>query len=167
MLTETLLNFAMESLKIWQRQKSCNTFQTFGFTPTDTSDLDDKCQFGLGWYIQVASFSCYPSHSNFISVHFPVFLVVVFSFFREKFPPCLLKHFLGKLLSQALDLQFSSVQFSHSVMSDSLRPHESQRARPPCPSPTPGVHLDSRPSSPWCHPVFSNESTLHMRWPKY
>ena len=46
-------------------------------------------------------------------------------------------------------LTFSSVQFSHSVMSDSLRPHESQPARPPCPSPTPGVHLDSRPSSQW------------------
>ena len=44
-------------------------------------------------------------------------------------------------------VQFSSVQFSRSVMSDSLRPHESQHARPPCPSPTPGVHSDSRPSS--------------------
>ena len=43
--------------------------------------------------------------------------------------------------------QFSSVQFSGSVTSDSLRPHESQHARPPCPSPTPGVHPDSRPSS--------------------
>ena len=43
--------------------------------------------------------------------------------------------------------QFSSVQFSHSVMSDSLQPHESQHARPPCPSPTPGVHPDSHPSS--------------------
>ena len=42
---------------------------------------------------------------------------------------------------------FSSVQFSRSVVSDSLRPHESQHPRPPCPSPTPGVHLDSRPSS--------------------
>ena len=41
----------------------------------------------------------------------------------------------------------SSVQFSCSVMSDSLRPHESQHARPPSPSPTPGVHPDSRPSS--------------------
>ena len=40
-----------------------------------------------------------------------------------------------------------SVQFSHSVVSDSLRPHESQQARPPCPSPTPRVHPDSRPSS--------------------
>ena len=44
-------------------------------------------------------------------------------------------------------LQFSSVQFSRSVKSDSLRPHESQHIRPPCPSPTPGVHSDSRPSS--------------------
>ena len=41
----------------------------------------------------------------------------------------------------------SSVQFSHSVVSDSLQPHELQHARPPCPSPTPGVHSDSRPSS--------------------
>ena len=76
---------------------------------------------------------------------------------------------------------FSSVQFS-SVVSDSLRPHESQHARPPCPSPTPGVHSDSvMPSSHLIlghtllllHPippsirVFSNESTLRMRWPKY
>ena len=77
-----------------------------------------------------------------------------------------------------------SVQFSCSVMSYSSRPHESQHARPPCPSPTPGVHSDSRPSSQWfhlivCRPllllppippsigVFSNESTLCMRWPKY
>ena len=80
----------------------------------------------------------------------------------------------------------ASVQFSRSVVSDSLQPHESQRTRPPCLSPTPGVHSDSRPSSWWCHPaipssvvpfsscpqslpasVFSNESTLHLRWPKY
>ena len=51
---------------------------------------------------------------------------------------------------------FSSVQFSRSVMSDTLWPHESQHARPPCPSPTPGVHSDSRPSSPWCHPAISS-----------
>ena len=71
-------------------------------------------------------------------------------------------------------------QFSHSVMSNSLRPHESQHARPPCPSPTPGVHPNSCPSSQSCHPaisssvvippslrVFSNETILHMRWPKH
>ena len=49
-----------------------------------------------------------------------------------------------------------SVQFSRSVVSDSLRPHESQHIRPPCPSPTPGVHSDSRPSSQWCHPAISS-----------
>ena len=78
-------------------------------------------------------------------------------------------------------------QFIHSVLSDSLRPHESQHARPPCPSPTPGVHSDSCPLSsvmPCSHLIlccpllllppippsirgFSNESTLRMRWPEY
>ena len=87
-------------------------------------------------------------------------------------------------LTSHLKIIFSSVQFSRSVVSNSLRPHESQHARPPCPSPTPRVHPDSRPSSQWCHlilchplllllsispsiRVFSNESTLRMRWPKY
>ena len=80
----------------------------------------------------------------------------------------------------------TSVQFSHSVMSDSLWPHESQHARPPCPSPTPRVHSNSCPSSRWCHPAISSSvipfsscpqslpasesfamSQLQMRWPKY
>ena len=80
----------------------------------------------------------------------------------------------------------SSVQFSCSVLSDSLRPHESQNAKPPCPSPTPRVYSNSSidsviPSNhlTLCRPllllpsifliikVFSNESALHMRWPKY
>ena len=52
--------------------------------------------------------------------------------------------------------QIRSDQISHSVVSDSLRPHGSQHARPPCPSPTPGVHSDSRPSSQWCHPAISS-----------
>ena len=50
----------------------------------------------------------------------------------------------------------SSVQFSHSVVSDSLRPRESQHARPPCPSPAPGVYSNSYPSSWWCHPTISS-----------
>ena len=50
----------------------------------------------------------------------------------------------------------SSVQFSHSVVSDSLQPHESQHARPPCPSPTPGVHSNWCPLSQWCHPAISS-----------
>ena len=82
--------------------------------------------------------------------------------------------------------KLSSVQFSRSVVSNYLRPHASQHARPPFPSLTPRVYSNSCPSSRWCHPaissscrplllppilpsmrVFSNESTLHMRWPKY
>ena len=51
---------------------------------------------------------------------------------------------------------FSSVQFSCSVVSNSLRPHESQHARPPCPSPTPGVNPNSCASSRWCHPASSS-----------
>ena len=53
-------------------------------------------------------------------------------------------------------IQFSSVQFSCSVVSDFLRPHKSQHTRPPCPSPTPGVHSNSCPPSRWCHPAISS-----------
>ena len=53
-------------------------------------------------------------------------------------------------------LLFSPVQFSHSVVSNSLWPHESQHARPPCPSPTPGVYPNSCPLSQWCHPAISS-----------
>ena len=52
--------------------------------------------------------------------------------------------------------QFSSVHFSCSIMSDSLRPHRLQHARPPCPSPTPRIYSDSCPSSQWCHPTTSS-----------
>ena len=51
---------------------------------------------------------------------------------------------------------FSSLQFIHSVVFDSLQPHEPQHTRPPCPSPTPGVHPNPCPSSRWCHPTISS-----------
>ena len=51
---------------------------------------------------------------------------------------------------------FSTVQFSHSVVSNSLQPHESQHTRPLCPSPTPGVYPNSSLSSQWCHPAISS-----------
>ena len=54
------------------------------------------------------------------------------------------------------EFYFSSVQFSRSVVSDSLQPNESQHTRPPCPSPTPGVYSNSRPLSQWCHPGISS-----------
>ena len=89
-------------------------------------------------------------------------------------------------LTQVIWTPLSSVQFSHSVVSNSLQCHESQHARPPCPSPTPRVYPNPCPLSRWCHQaisssvvllllplippsirVFSNESILRMRWPKY
>jgi len=63
---------------------------------------------------------------------------------------------INRVFSKQLSVQFSSVQFSRSVVSDSLRPHESQHARSPCPSPTPRVHSDSHPLSQWCHPTISS-----------
>ena len=60
----------------------------------------------------------------------------------------------------------ASVQFSHSVVSDSLRPHELQHARPPCPSPSPGVHSNSHPSSQWCHPAISSSVVLLSSCPQ-
>ena len=65
--------------------------------------------------------------------------------------------------------EISSVQFSRSVVSDSLWPHEMQHARPPCPSPTPRVHSNSCPSSRWCHPAISSSvvpfSSCHQSLP--
>ena len=64
---------------------------------------------------------------------------------------------LGKMFKFYSKISSCSwVQFSHSVVSDSSRPHELQHARPPCPSPTPRVHSDSRRSSQWCHPAISS-----------
>ena len=90
------------------------------------------------------------------------------------------------MCSHSSATKLSTVQFSHSVVSNYLWPQELQHARPPCPSPTPAVHPNPCPSSPWCHPtiilcrpllllpsifpnirVFSNESALPIGWPKY
>ena len=62
--------------------------------------------------------------------------------------------------------KFSSVQFSHWVVSDSLQPRELQHARPPCPSPTPGVYPNSYPLSQWCHPTISSSVILFSSCPQ-
>ena len=61
---------------------------------------------------------------------------------------------------------FSSVQFSCSVASDSSRPHGPQHARPPCPSPPPGVYSDSSPLSQWCHPTSSSSVYANQNYNK-
>ena len=93
---------------------------------------------------------------------------------------------LCTLWTAAFQASLSSVQFSCSVISDSLRSHGLQHTRPPCPSPAPGACSNSSPLSRWCHPTisssvvhfsclqsfpasgsFSSESVVHIRWPKY
>ena len=59
-------------------------------------------------------------------------------------------------MKHKLESGFSSVQFSRSVVSNSLRPHEPQHTKPPCPSSTPGVYPNSCPLSQWCHPTISS-----------
>ena len=61
-----------------------------------------------------------------------------------------------KLIQSLWKIVWRFLQFSRLVVSNSLWPHESQHTRPPCPSPTPGVHSDSRASSQWCHPAISS-----------
>ena len=98
----------------------------------------------------------------------------------------LFSHWDSKRASLCLSLclcpsrQLSLVKFSHSVVSDSLQPHELQHTRPPCPSPAPRVHPNSCLLSRWCHPAISSsvipfsscpnpsqhQSLLRIRWPK-
>ena len=63
---------------------------------------------------------------------------------------------VGVVSTMFSSLKISSVQSSHSAMSDCLQPHGPQHARPPCPSPTPGVYSNSCPLSRWCHPTISS-----------
>ena len=128
---------------------------------------------------QDTSYSIYLLKSDF-----PVDRLVIYkeSFYSERIGP--FQHsFLYHCIYKDRKLHIS-VQFSRSVVSDSLRPHELQHARPPCPSPTPGVHSNSHPLILWCHPAISSSvipfssflqslpasesfPTLRMRWPKY
>ena len=87
-----------------------------------------------------------------------VFTAALFTIARKwkqlKCPPT--EEWIKKMYTYIHNDIFSSVQFGHAVVSDSLWPHKWQHARPPCPSPTARVHSDSRPSSQWCHPAISS-----------
>ena len=67
-----------------------------------------------------------------------------------------IRHHEGNRNHSCGEMSFHSAQFSHSVLSDSLWPHELQHARLPCPSPTPGAYSNSSPLCWWCHPTISS-----------
>ena len=87
-----------------------------------------------------------------------------FPYQRKEMPKKCSSYKTFSLISHATN--FSSVQFSRSVMSDSLRPHDSQYARPPCPTQTPGVYLNSCSSSWWCHPTISSSVVPFSSYPQ-
>ena len=102
---------------------------------------------------------------HFTQIHVENSLILIyFHFFSFDLCAVNVIHFTSKFVSNCIVIvitftlngQFSSVQFSRPVVSDSLRPHESQHARPSCPSPSPGAHSDSRPLSWWCHLAISS-----------
>ena len=130
------------------------------------------------------------SKSNWLILLLKCILYTILSAWVDsKSPSHFLSNFDGRKSTETLEKNrnTTSVQFNRSVVSDSLWPHEPQHARPPCPSPTPGVYPNPCPLSWWCHPtisssdcplllppsifpsirVFSNESALCIRWPKY
>ena len=74
---------------------------------------------------------------------------------------------INHTLFQSVPLMLGTFQFSHSVMSNSLLPHELQHSRPPCPSPTPGVYSNSCPLSQWCHPTISSSVDPFSSCPPY
>ena len=126
----------------------------------------------------------YKYTQNFI-VYMGMFLAYLY--FQPNIVHIMYWFLLSFWLIQPIFHLFSSVQCSRSVVSDSLRPHESQHTRPPPPLPAPGVHPNPCPLSQWCHStisssvhlllllpsifprirVFSNESALCISWPKY
>ena len=132
------------------------------------SPLLNRLVFGVEW-------KCHLRPDNMLFIHTKYFLT-----FKSVWFYLLWDH-------QIVLGLFRQVQFSRSVVSNSLWPYESQHTRPPCPSPAPGVYPNSSPLSRWCHPtisssvvpfllppsifpsirVFSNESVLRIRLPKY
>jgi len=88
---------------------------------------------------------------------------------KDQMEPCITPNVLRALLFTRLGVEgqgWESVQFSRSVVSDSLQPHKPQHARPPCPSPIPRVHPNPCPSSRWCHPTISSSVIPFSSYPQ-
>ena len=109
--------------------------------------------FGMLFKRQHSMSSSYVPQQNLFCFYYWRKLILSSFFFSPYF---LLMFNLKDTIKKKSLSMFCSVQFSRSVTSNSLRPHESQHAAPPCPSPTPRVYSNSCPSSQWCHPAISS-----------
>ena len=114
----------------------------------DSSLTEDGCSIRYAWC------NLYPDSNDLVE------LEVVQMLWSSWNPRTIIPTHLGTMCPipthLLLNISSPSVQFSRSVVSDSLRPHEPKHARPPCPSPTPGVYPNSCPLSQWCHPTISS-----------
>ena len=136
-------------------------YWSFSFSISPSNEHSGLISFRLDWFdllaIQGTLKSLFQHHSSKASILWcSAFFMVQLShpyMTTGKVIALTRWNFFGKLMSLLFNMLS---QFSHSVVSDSLQPHESQHARPPCPSPTPGVHSDSCPSSQGCHPAISS-----------
>ena len=112
---------------------------------------------------------CFSLSDFCASVFFKVLVILILDSQFKLGPEHYLVVFLLSLISdlhKTFKQFFSSVQFSRSVVSNSLWPHESQQARPPCPSPTPRVYSNSCPLSQWCHPAISSSVVPFSSFPQ-
>ena len=116
------------------------------WVPCVTQQIPTGCLF----YIQYI-FPYYSLHSSFPFLPTPFPQVCSLCLHLHWYPA---NRFISIIFLGSIP--FSSFQFSRSVVSDSLQPHEPQHARPPCPSPTPGVHPNPCLLSQWCHPAISS-----------
>ena len=121
----------------WSRSVVSNSLWPHGLEPTRSLLPSDS-----------------PCKSTGVGCHFLLQRIVLTQGSNPGLLHC--RQMLYYLSHQAKVPSLSSVQFSRSVLSDSLRPHELQHTSPPCPSPSPGVHSDSQPPSQWCHPAISS-----------
>ena len=158
-----LLSSVFPSIRVFSNESALYSrwpkYWSFSFSISPSSEHPGVISFRMDWLdllaVQGTLKSLLQHHSSKASIlQRSAFFIVQLSH------PCMTtgktialtrQTFVGKIMSLLFNmlsrLVISSVQFSHSVVSNSLRPHESQNSRPPCPSPTPGVHSDSRPSS--------------------
>ena len=165
------LNFSQHPGSFYSESALCNRcpkYWSFSFNISSSNEYSGLISFRVDWFgllaVQETLKSLLQHHNLKASIlwHSTFFTVQLSHPYvtTGKTKALTLRTFVGKVMSLLFNtlsrFVISSVQFSHSVMSDSLRPHESQHARPPCPSPTPGVHQNPCPLSRWCHLTISS-----------
>ena len=143
-------------------------YWSFSFSISPSSEYSGLISFRIDWLDVLAVQGTLKSLPQHHSLKAWILILVLLLIHNANF--CLVR-FPITLLTEPLEcVGFSSsvcsVQFSRSVMSNSLRPHESQHARPPYPSPTPGVYPNSCPSSQWWHPTISSSVVPFSSYPQ-